>query len=344
MQYSCAYNITGENDSIKRVVVGLPTRGCRWWRESLECVHCPVTVITRMHKPPELPVKHVITELNRYHRNEVNCVCLYTPGSALDKEEIAHDDLVTIVREVRARWAPQKIVLESRPELVKAYDLLDIVSIAKNTKIEICIPLESVNFSTRRLLGKTFTNKVFLEAVNRVKQAGALFSSTVILKPPGLSESGAILDARSSLLYILGLKPAKVTLEPMVVYYGTILYGLYSEGRYRPPWLWSVYAAIEYTKTEKIEIGGEFVYPEPVAIPHNCPECSNRIQNSLRMINKNHKVKARILQENCKCRDNWLNETGYISTTLRPPSKRNLARSLRIQAAHSIRQSGSTGF
>jgi len=330
MRYSRAYNITGENDNIKRVVIGLPTRGCRWWRKSLECVHCPVAVITRMHKPPELPIEHIITELNRYHRNEVDCVYLYTPGSALDEEEIAHDDLVTIVREVRAGWAPKRMVLESRPELVEAYDLLDIVSTAKNTKIEICIPLESVNFSIRRLLGKTFTNTIFLKAVNRVKQAGALFSSTVILKPPGLSEGDAILDARSSLSYVLALKPAKVTLEPMVVYYGTMLYKLYSEGKYCPPWLWSVYAAIEYTKAEEVEIGGEFVYPEPVAIPYNCPKCSNRIQDSLRMISKNHGVKAKILQENCKCRNNWLDEIGYISTTLRSPSKGNLARSLRI--------------
>lgn len=317
MKYSRLYSISDGRHNTKRLVIGLPTKGCRWWHNSCKCVHCSVASVVTAHPPSDRLLEHVHNELMYYQNHRIDRIDLYTPGSALDQEEIQRDQLILIVNEIKDVLSPRCILFESRPELVEKGYLSEITSVAGEMEVEVCIPLESANADIRKSLGKTFDECLFLRAVETARNAGAMFSSTVLLKPPWLSEAEAIVDARDSLSYLLKLSPVRVVLEPMVVYDETELYDLYVKGRYSPPWLWSIYAAVEYVLERRVEVGGEFLYPEPIAVPVNCHNCSTEIREWIHKLTQNVGAEIELLRAKCDCRNRWLEQMQNVPTKLK---------------------------
>ena len=301
----------------KRLVIGIPTIGCRWVRNSVGCVHCHAPIVMVLHKPCNSPLNLVKNEIIKWKNKKIDIVCLYSPGSVLDSSEISQIELEKIILEIKNYFNPQKIILEVRPELVNRNALIAIKNIAKEIIIEVCMPLESSNHQTRKLIGKTFSNNKFQKAVSCIKESGCVFSTTLVLKPPGLSEYEAIIDIRNSLSWLTELIPYRVIIEPIMVYEGTKLGELFFAEQYQPSWLWSIYAAMEFSSINSIEVGGEFFYPSPIAISHNCGNCSKIIENYLRHTNWGLiKSQGRNI-ELCQCVFDWLDEINDIKTSLR---------------------------
>ena len=119
----------------KRVVICIPTIGCAWWRESRGCLHCNVGYILANHSPCESPKNLVISELEDIKYESIESLCLYTPGSILDHTEITHNDLLDIIIEVKKKISPQRIVVESRPELIKSEYLKEIAACAADALV-----------------------------------------------------------------------------------------------------------------------------------------------------------------------------------------------------------------
>lgn len=317
MHYSQAFDYPQYSDQSKRIVVGIPTKGCRWWRGGKGCIHCSVAIVVALHPNQREPLDLVIGELERWRNENIESVCLYTPGSILDESEIPHKQVSRIVAETQERLSPKKIIVEARPELIRTASLAELKSCVEPASLEVCIPLESSSTVVRCVLGKDFSNEEFVEAVERVKRAGCLFSTVLILKAPGLSEVEAILDVRSSLRWLLPLRPHKVCIEPMVVYEHTKLETMYRERQFTPPWVWSLYASVEENPGLFLEIGGEFRYPPPVGLPMRCHRCPERIESEIRESVSRSKGKRPFVVQPCECLRDWLREIDGLSTFLR---------------------------
>jgi len=305
MSLSRVYDSCGSNALGKRLVIGIPTIGCRWWRCARGCVHCSVASVVALHKPLSSPAELVRAELARWRDITFQEVCVYTPGSITDDSEVSSMELAEIIEIVREEASPERLIIESRPELIRGEMLADLRRRSGKMIIEVSIPLESANPKTRGLIGKDFTNDMFVAAARDVNQAGCAFSTTVLLKPPGLSEGESIRDAWESLIWLRPLGPCRVVIEPMFVYDNTPLAVQYRQGLYKPPWLWSVLALIELSGEMDVEAGGEFVYPIPIARPNNCDICSAAVEEFLRRKSKGLICAKR---PKCKCEKEWMIE------------------------------------
>jgi len=308
MMYSQKFDLMESGNRVSRLVIGVPTRGCRWWLGGAGCVHCSVGSVLSLHAAVRSPLEHVERELRHWEGHSFKSICIYTPGSALDGVEIDTGELGEIVAAIRELSGPKKITLESRPELVSDEVLASIRCRAQKTTVEIVVPLESSNVDTRKVIGKHFTNDDFIGAARRIKQSGCTFSTTILIKPPGLSEAEAIHDGRESLSWLRMLEPARVVVEPMAVYDDTALANLYRDGLYHPPWLWSVHAVMISTADMNVEMGGEFYYPSPIALSRNCPRCSVVMEVALREMGTGNR---NIRLPSCPCREQWLDQVQH---------------------------------
>lgn len=305
--YSACFCLPQQPAAI-RIVIGVPTAGCRWWRQGHGCIHCPAgTIVSSGMRRPD-PLSLVIEEVQRYKGSLVHAVCLYSPGSILDPTEVPFNTLLEIVQHISERLGPSRVVVECRPELVLCVELPELVRAASPSVLEIMIPLESVDADHRRAIGKMFSNEEFTEAAERVQRSGAKFSTTVLLKPPGMSERGAIEDACRSIAWARRLQPSRTVLEPMFVHAGSPLQRMYLDGEYIPPWLWSVFAVLRTLPMHDIEVGGEFHYPAPYATPRGCEMCSGDMWRMLR--ERRFDAAPAIASCGCKCRARWDDEVG----------------------------------
>jgi len=280
-------------------------------------VHCPAPVVARSHPPTGDVVALVEKELDRTRGSSVSTVCLYTPGSALDTSEIQRDVLLEVVQRIVRAVRPRRLMLESRPELVDEAYTAEIVDVAGATEVSICLPLESADPGVRSGIGKMFTNREYVVAATKVVKAGAVLTATVLLKPPGLAESDAVVDARRSISWLSAIGPSRIVLEPMFVYEGTPLASLLVTGRYNPPWLWSIAAAVEAAVDGRVVVGGEFVYPPPLRAPANCRACTERIWKTICGNDGCSATKALLSAEACECIETWLRLMDGVPTRLR---------------------------
>ena len=106
-------------------------------------------------------------------------------------------------------------------------------------------------------------------------------------------------------------------MEPVVVHEATRLAALYEAGSYEPAWLWSLYASVELAEGVSVEIGGQFIYPEPIATPQNCPECTSQVRTHLWGVDSANLHRSAVDLPSCVCLASWLEAIGDLSTGLR---------------------------
>jgi len=263
-----------------------------------------------MHKPEKDMVALIKMEINKFSHLLIDTVCLYSPGSMLDSSEIDEKTLEEIVALIKIELKPNRIVLEARPELIN-HRVLDLLQhLNKYVKIEINIPIESWKFITRRNLGKTFHNSVFSQISKEIKNIGCDFSTSVLLKPPQLNEYNAISEAIETIDWVSSLEPIHIVLEPIHVFSGTPLEKMYNLGNYLTPWWFSVYHVFLIAKNPLLKLGGEFLFPKPIAYPRGCNICTPAIIGLLR--NEHYLTISNFpLSLSCKCKETWGNEIDY---------------------------------
>jgi radical SAM enzyme (TIGR01210 family) len=147
----------------------------------------------------------------------------------------------------------------------------------------------------------------------------------VLLKPRGLSERGAIEDSVGTLAYLAALKAelggtVYAALEPVFVQKGTALYADFVDGRYQPPWLWSVVEVLRRSAglaLDGLRVGTPDEFPPPMAIRENrdgkgarCG-CSDETEMRIAQFNKTRDASVFDGLE-CGCRDIWKNSIDEV--------------------------------
>ncbi|MCQ8903442.1 MAG: archaeosine biosynthesis radical SAM protein RaSEA [Methanothrix sp.] len=277
---------------VESITVILRTRGCRWNR----CLMCGYA-----QEGVDASAEDLIVQLRSIlERAEgAELVKIYTSGSFLDTFEVPEAARLEILRSLRDMNV-RRLVIESRPEYI---DHLGLEQILSFLDVEIGIGLESSSDLVREhLINKGFTFSDFVRASDLIHSLGGRVKTYLLLKPPGLSEMDAIVDAIRS---ARDAEPHSdiISLNLCNVQRNTPLERMWQRGSYRPPWLWS---AVEVLRESSLRVP---LICDPVGAgakrgPHNCGTCDGYVADAIRSFSLSQSRAD--LNLDCSCRSIWM--------------------------------------
>jgi radical SAM enzyme (TIGR01210 family) len=303
-----------DGERARRLMLILSAPGCEYARNDGGCTNCS---FPRLHGTGAPVTKDDLlaqleAALATAPRGEAPLrVDLFNSGSFFNPGEIPEEAQRGMLARLAAVSNLKRVLVESRPSYVTAARVKEAADAVGSGRLEIGIGLESASEEIReRRIRKGFTWEEFARAAEEMRDGGARLMVYVLLKPMDTTEAEAIDDSISTIGRIFELSsglslPARVALEPCFVGPGTVLEAAFREGRYRPPWLWSVIEVLRRTAgSGEIQVGlsDEGLAPEEVA--HNCGLCSARIREALARFNDTGDL-APLLAEDCPCRSAW---------------------------------------
>jgi hypothetical protein len=236
---------------------------------------------------------------------------IYCSGSFLNPNEIPTEAQTALIERIAREPLVEKVLVESRPEYVSAEKLLELTRLLGNKRLEVGIGLESANEEIReKRIKKGFTLEQFEKAAADVANGGASMLTYVLLKPIDTGEAEAIIDAveTSKKVFELGLGldlQVKIGLEPCFVGPDTALTLAHRQGRYRPPWLWSVIEVVKKIAPlgpVLVGLSNEGLSTQESA--HNCDRCTERVRGALAEFNSTQES-TRLISLNCDCKKEW---------------------------------------
>jgi hypothetical protein len=242
-------------------------------------------------------------------------VDLYNSGSYFNPDEVPEPAQASMLSSAASHPVVASLLVETRPEYVTASRLGHAVAACRGKPLEIGIGLESANpVILQRCIRKGYTWDDFVSAASLVANSGARLLVYVLLKPMNVGEREAIEDsvATAQKVFALGRGlnlPTRVALEPCFVAPRTPLFQAYQQGRYRPPWLWSVLEVVTRIAPLGPTIVGlsdEGLNPQQTA--HNCDFCTGRIRAALGAFNRTQDLSV-LRHITCACRKTWLPES-----------------------------------
>ncbi|MHA1725403.1 MAG: archaeosine biosynthesis radical SAM protein RaSEA [Promethearchaeota archaeon] len=175
---------------------------------------------------------------------------LYNSGSFFDDEEITDEIRKYIYEHIAREQKIKEFVVESRPEFITPEKLREMKTFLKEKQIEIGIGLETVNDEIRmKYINKGFTFNEFLEKVKICNEFQIGVKVYLLFKPPFLNEQAAIDDLKNSIKVLKKMPISTISINPMNIQKGTLVEYLWLQGRYRPPWFYSLVECLQKSLT-----------------------------------------------------------------------------------------------
>ena len=298
-----------------RLMVILAAPGCGYARTSGGCTNCgfPQTFGTGKPVRTEDYVAQIKVALARIPAGiqapiEVD---LYNSGSYFNPEEVPEQAQSSMLALAAARHEVASLLVETRPEYMTATRLERARSACRGKPLEVGIGLESANPEIlSRRIHKGYTWEQFAAAARLMAGVGAGLVAYVLLKPINTGEREAIEDSVETARKVLALGhelkcPTRVALEPCFVAPQTPLYHAFEQGRYRPPWLWSVAEVLSrVAPLGRVLVGLSDEGMNPLQAPHNCEHCTGRFRQALAAFNQTQDA-AGLSAISCGCHKRW---------------------------------------
>jgi len=283
----------------------LNTGGCRWARAG-GCTMCgyvaeSVEGGSVAHEDLMAQIDECLAHEREEADEQAGLIKIYTSGSFLDEREVPAETRRAIASEFADR---ERIVVESLPDFVAREKLADFTEVGLET--DVAVGLETATDRVRHdCVNKYFDFADFEAACETATEVGAGIKAYLLMKPPFLSESEAVADMKRSVRRCAEVGACHtVSMNPTNVQSYTMVEGLYFDGGYRPPWLWSVCEVLESTAgTDAI------VVSDPVGAgsdrgPHNCGECDDRVENAIKDFDL--RGDPSVFEEvSCSCERTW---------------------------------------
>jgi len=295
-------------------------KGCSWAKESgAGCTMCGFkNVLSSIGIDREFRDEEVLRlfslGMNALEKKHPRILNIYNGGSFLNDEEISCNVQTEIIKKIRRHDSIRTIFIESRPEFIEAEKLKKLTSLLAPKSLKIGIGLEAVTDRVRNdYVNKGVSRDAYEKAVRLAKTAKARVLTYVLIKPLYLTEKEAIEEAIKTSKYAFGVGSDEVSFESACIQKGTRMGELFSHGKYRPPWLWSVIEVIKAAHDlGNIQIGSFWDFPRPMAKPQNCRRCSARVERALDDYRMNHELSV-FNGLYCSCRKEWQKElTGTV--------------------------------
>jgi radical SAM enzyme (TIGR01210 family) len=301
-----------------RLMVILAAPGCAYARTSGGCTNCgfPQAFGTGHPVSAEDYLAQVEAALARIPPGTAAPVevDLYNSGSYFNPEEVPEAAQPAMLALAAARSEVTSLLVETRPEYLTAARLGRAVAACQGKPLEVGIGLESANPEIlSRRIHKGYTWEDFASAASLIAQARVGLLAYILLKPINTGEREAIEDSVETArkVFTLGRDlgvATRVALEPCFVAPQTPLYHAFEQGRYRPPWLWSVVEAVlRMAPLGRVLVGLSDEGMNPRQAPRNCDECTSRFRDALAAFNLTQDA-AGLRALSCDCRRLWLAE------------------------------------
>jgi archaeosine synthase beta-subunit len=299
-----------------RLMVILTAPGCAYARTFGGCTNCGFPrsfgtgnpVSTEDYK---LQVEAALAKIPAHVQAPVE-VDLYNSGSYFNPDEVPESAQTAMVALAAARPEVASLLVETRPEYVTAARLEAVLDACRGKPLEVGIGLESANpVILSQRVHKGYTWEQFVTAAKVLPGVGAKLLVYVLLKPINTAEREAIEDSVDTARKVFALGhelrlPTRVALEPCFVAPDTTLYHAFEQGRYRPPWLWSVAEVLgRIAPMGRVVVGLSDEGMNPLQSPHNCEHCDDRFRHALAAFNQTQSV-AGLRGLSCGCHKLWL--------------------------------------
>jgi archaeosine synthase beta-subunit len=289
-------------ERVRAFVLILKTRGC-YWADLKGCSMCGYAKDTlgRSATPEELS-EQLARALERYGGEPY--VKVYTSGSFLDDREVDPASRRAIVGAFAGR--ARRFLFETLPEFATAEALTPLRE-AFPGELEVALGLETTDpVVLGRYVHKSAGPEEYLAAGDRVRSLGLRAKAYLLLKPPYLTESEAIDDVVRSIGEAAPHFDA-LSVNPVHIQNGTVVEWLYHRRQYRPPWLWSVVAALAEGAPRR---GSTRLVSFPTAGglargPHNCGRCDARVLAAIEEASLSQEFSGLAALEPCACREPW---------------------------------------
>lgn len=289
-----------------RVIIGLRTKGCSWARSQRGgCAHCRIPFSQICSSDSNNPFRQFIEDFSKYDYKKYPVLCLYTPGSFFDDNELSPVLRKQILELVSKERRIKRLSIESRPDLISERKVAALREILCDMEIEVGLGLDSANDLVRNsFINKGLRFESYLTACDILNRFGIIVVTYILVKPPFLSESEAIIDAIRSANKAFESGSSIVSFEPMTVQKDTLVHQLYKSGLYRPPWLWSLVEIVkEASSLGEVRIG-QFFYPLAVRYPSNCERCTPHVLQKIQAFNRWGNI--RLFDDlRCGCQRKW---------------------------------------
>lgn len=301
-----------------RLMVILSAPGCAYARTAGGCTNCgfPQAFGTGTAVSAEEYLAQTKSALARIPESvqapvEVD---LYNSGSYFNPDEVPEEAQPAMLALAAAHPGVVSLLVETRPEYLTAGRLDRALTACRGKPLEVGIGLESADpeILTRRI-HKGYTWEDFANAAGLVAGAGARLLAYILLKPIDTGEREALEDsvATAQKVFALGADrkvPTHVALEPCFVAPQTPLYQAFRQGRYRPPWLWSVVEAVcRIAPLGPVQVGLSDEGMNPQQAAHNCVRCTRRVRDALAVFNRTQDLSG-LRDLSCDCREQWPKE------------------------------------
>jgi len=297
---------------VQSLTIILNTGGCRWARAG-GCTMCGYVAESveggSVGHDALMDQIDVCLEHEEANAEEpADLIKIYTSGSFLDEREVGAETRRAIAETFADR---ERIVVESLPDFVDREKIAEFTAVGLST--DVAIGLETATDRIRHdCVNKYFDFADFEAACAEARDAdidaegvSAGVKAYLLMKPPFLSESEAIEDMISSVRKCAAVDGCHtVSMNPTNVQRYTMVDELFFRGGYRPPWLWSVAEVLEATADVDAIVVSDPVGHGSGRGPHNCGECDDRVQKSIKDFDKRQDPTV-FSQVSCDCEDTW---------------------------------------
>lgn len=298
-----------ENKTVTRLTVFLPGKGCEWAIKTGGCTMCGfgkrAREIGKYFSGKDLynlfQIACYLTQIDR-----PSILTIYNGGSFLNEKEIPIKTQLKICKKINKHPSIKKLFIESRAEYITKEKITNLLNALGTKKLTVGIGLESQDDKIRNVfIKKGLSKESYENAIKILKEKGVRVLTYVFLKPIFVSEKEAIEEAIKTIEYAIKIGTDEVALETAFIQEDTKMAQLFREGKYKPPWLWSVIEVIKRTyHLGPIHIGGFTDEPPPIAGPFNCPLCSQKIKNILQQYRETHNINL-FNNLRCSCYEEW---------------------------------------
>ena len=268
----------------RRLVVYLRGTMCEWNRLAGGCVYCGFYRATNGGK--RIAGSDFLAQIadaqRAYLESEADAVGLYNDGSFFNDREIDDTTQMEMLRRV-AQWPGiRQITVESRMDYVSASKLRKAQAAVGSIILEVATGIDSTN---QEILDMTSNRGISirrtLEKLAMAKEFGFRTTGLMVFGLPFLTDAEIVADACTTVEELLS-RGICVDVEAMTVQTGSFLHDLYECDMYRVPWLWSIVELFRRLPDVSDVYLSPFSYSvEPVAMPHNCAECSENVKRQL---------------------------------------------------------------
>jgi hypothetical protein len=300
-------NINGINTN--RLMVVLKTTGCEYAKKKHGgCTVCGFIKNADNNISQGDIINQFEQSLTMHNLDNVGEIDLLTLGSFLNDNEVKPQTRKALLERVANIPHIKRISIESRADYVTLEKLVECKKILKDKILDFGIGLESANDYIRNsVINKSLSKEDFEKTVKTLKEAECTLLVYLLIKPPGLTENEAIIDAVESAKYVFSVAQkysvtARVAFEPVFISEDSKLEKLYLQSKYRMLNLWSVVDVILKTyEYGCIFIGLSDENLSKERMPNSCPKCANDIRREIEYFNKTQDVSG-LKKLNCECK------------------------------------------